>query len=261
MKGQWWRIFTSSWVHADLIGGMSLHLFFNMLSLAMLGKIVEESLGRKHFCLLYFPAGLAATAFYLVEISIRAKVFGQTDYLESTLIGASGCVLGLASAFAVMHPNRLIMILPWPFPMRALTAILVFCGLSLLLIFAPGILLAHTSPTGGAVWLNFRDTLEFLSKIAHSAHLGGAVWGFVYMGLIGWYRKPAPAMSSNLPINQEELALEAAMLDSLSPEQIKRELPYLMRKLRLSGPENMSRRELAFLQKAHNISQLQDSGS
>jgi membrane associated rhomboid family serine protease len=166
LHGEIWRVVSSSWVHADLLGLESLHLVFNMMSLAMLGQIVEESLGRKHFCLIYFPAGLLSVVFYLVEMLIRVEVLGQTEYLFKSLVGASGCVMGLAAAFAVMHPDRRIMILPWPFPIRAITAILVFCGLSLVLIFTP--------------YLNF---------VAHSAHLGGAIWGFIYMGLIGWYRK------------------------------------------------------------------------
>lgn len=161
MQGHWWEVFTCSWVHADLIGFNTLHLVFNMMSLAMLGQIIEGTLGRKHFCLIYFPAGIMAVAFFIIEIFLRSHFVWQQEFSNNVLVGASGCVMGLAAAFGVMFPNRLIMILPWPFPVRAITAIYVFCGISFVLMFTP-----------------------YLDFIAHSAHIGGAVWGFIYMRMI-----------------------------------------------------------------------------
>lgn len=166
-QGRWWEIFTYSWVHADLIGFETLHLVFNMMSLAMLGKIIEGTLGRKHFCLIYFPAGIMAVVFFVAEIYLRSHFVLQQESSNNVLVGASGCVMGLAAAFGVMHPDRLIMILPWPFPVRAITAIYVFCGISFILMFTP-----------------------YLDFIAHSAHLGGALWGFIYMRLIKWVKTP-----------------------------------------------------------------------
>jgi membrane associated rhomboid family serine protease len=231
LAGQWWRIFTTSWVHADLVGVGTLHLFFNMMSLAMLGQMVEGTLGRKHFCLIYFPAGLMAIFFYLAEMYVRIKILGQNDYLQNSLVGASGCITGLAAAFAVMHPNRRIVLLPWPFPIRASTAIIAFGLISLALIFIP--------------YLNF---------MAHSAHLGGLVWGFIYMGLIGWYKKPKATTSIGPFQNPQELAVEAAMLAAMTEEQMLIELPAVIRKLHYMGPGSLSRREQAFLLKARSMS-------
>jgi membrane associated rhomboid family serine protease len=234
LSGQWWRLFTCSWVHDDLIGYHTLHLFLNMLSLAALGQVVEGALGRKHFCLLYFPAGLLAVLFYLIEMTIRIGLLGHPEYMETSLVGASGCVMGLASAFAIMHPARRIMILPWPVPVRALTAILFFCGVSFMMIFTP--------------------ILDFM---AHSAHLGGALWGFFYMGLTGWYQQALPKVPSSLLENSDDFYPEKTLLESLDEKDIQRELPYLLKKLNLRGPENLSRMERAFLQKAHEKSLIQ----
>jgi len=231
LAGKWWQVFTCSWVHADLIGFSTLHLIFNMLSLAMLGKIVEDTLGRKHFCLIYFPAGLVAVLFYLVEIYIRAHFFNQAQSLQSSLVGASGCVMGLAVAFATMHPNRLIMIMPWPFPIRAITAIYLFCAVSLLFIFIP--------------YFNF---------IAHSAHLGGAVWGFIYMRLIGWQSQPKVDPSSIPLVTDEDLISEIAQVDTLSEKDVALEIPSIMRKLQQHGKESLTLRDQAILHKARLLS-------
>lgn len=225
--GQWWRLFTTSWVHDDLLGYHTLHLFLNMLSLAALGQVVESSLGRKHFLLVYLPAGLMAVLFYLAEMGFRISFLEQTDYLQSTLIGASGCVTGLVAAFAVMHPERWILILPWPFRVRALRAVLFLLFLSLVLIFNPS-----------------------TSFIAHSAHIGGAVWGFLYMGLIGWYRKPGTIVPHPIFMNPEDLSPESTMLQSLKEEDLRNELPYVLKKLTLRGPDSLNRIERAFLLKA-----------
>ncbi len=227
LSGEWWRLFTTSWVHDDLLGYRTLHLLLNMLSLAALGQVVEGSLGRKHFILIYIPAGLLAVIFYLSELWIRINLLEQTQYLQSTLIGASGCVTGLAAAFAVMHPERWILILPWPFRVRALRAVLFLLFLSLVLIFSP-----------------------YTDFIAHSAHIGGAVWGFLYMGLIGWYRQPKSVMPSQFSANPEEVAMERSLLQSLNEEDIQRELPYVLKKSDLLGQASLTKMEKAFLQKA-----------
>jgi membrane associated rhomboid family serine protease len=160
-QGQVWRLFTYSWVHADLIGLGTLHLAFNMMSLVMLGHVIEYHLGIRHFCCIYIPAGLLAAFFHLIESFIRNNFLQQTDFLQISLVGASGSVLGLAAAFGLLYPEHRIILFPWPFPVRASRALFFFALISVLFLFLP--------------YLNF---------IAHSAHLGGMFWGYLYLRLL-----------------------------------------------------------------------------
>ncbi|MFN2433282.1 MAG: rhomboid family intramembrane serine protease [Gemmatimonadota bacterium] len=127
-----------------LHGGL-FHLLFNLLVLWMMGGEVERFWGRSEFLRYYVICGLGAAAL--------AFVFA----FDGLVIGASGAVFGVMVAFALMFPNRLIYI--WfvvPVPAKVLVPVL----------FAIELLVV-----GG------RD------GVAHFAHVGGAVTGFLYLRL------------------------------------------------------------------------------
>ena len=138
-----WTFVTYMFVH----GGV-LHLALNMLMLFFFGPAVEERMGSRAFSIYYLLAGLGGAALSFV-IALFTPV--------SPFVGASGAVFGVALAFALHWPNTPILVFPLPFPIRAKWLVIILATLDLML------------AVSGA-----RD------GVAHLAHLGGFLFGFVY---------------------------------------------------------------------------------
>ena len=147
-----WQPLTYAFLHAG-IG----HLFFNMLGLWMFGSELEMMWGQKRFLQFLLASVLAAAAAQLL-------ITWLTGSMVPT-VGASGGLFGLLLAFGMLFPNRVIMPLFPPIPMKARTFVFVFGGLELLLGLSGG--------TG----------------IAHFAHLGGMLGGFL---MIRYWRRQSP---------------------------------------------------------------------
>jgi membrane associated rhomboid family serine protease len=97
-NGEWWRLLTAAFLHANL-----LHLGLNMLFLWWIGGPVEEAIGRGRFALLYIVSGLAGSA--------GALLFGHyglfgTDPSTHT-VGASGALFGILGAAFIFERQRL----------------------------------------------------------------------------------------------------------------------------------------------------------
>lgn len=119
------------------------HLLFNMFVLWMFGTMLERVWGPKRFFIFYFACGLAAAAAHLL--------------LEfAPAVGASGAIMGLFAAFAYLFPNTELFIFPIPFPIKAKFAVAIMAAIDLF---------GGVNPAG--------------SNIAHFAHLGGLVMGFI----------------------------------------------------------------------------------
>ena len=88
-NGEWWRLFTSAFLHANLI-----HIAFNMYFLWFVGTAVEQALGRGRFLLLYLVSALAGSA--------GALVWTPT----SPTVGASGALFGLLGAALILERQR-----------------------------------------------------------------------------------------------------------------------------------------------------------
>ncbi len=136
-----WQIVTYMFLHSTQWLG---HLILNMLMLWMFGTEIERVWGTREFVKYYFICGIGA---------------GLTSCLvfpHSTTIGASGAVFGVMLAFGFLFPNR--QILFWfIFPMRAISFILLCIGIELYSLF------------------NLTD------GVAHFAHLGGVLFGYLYL--------------------------------------------------------------------------------
>ena len=139
-----WQLVTYSFLHANLA-----HIFFNMFALYMFGGDIERLFGARFFAAYYFACVLSAALFHL---AVQAWT-GGTPY---PTIGASGGVYGLLLAYGLYFPNRQLMLLIPPIPMRARTFVIVFAVLELFL-----------GVTGTA------------AGIAHFAHLGGMLGGWL----------------------------------------------------------------------------------
>jgi membrane associated rhomboid family serine protease len=139
-----WQLVTYSFLHANLA-----HIFFNMFALYMFGSDIERLFGARFFTTYYFACVLSAAVFHLV---VQAWM-GAAPY---PTIGASGGVYGLLLAYGMYFPNRQLMLLIPPIPMRARTFVIVFAVIEMVL-----------GVTGTA------------AGVAHFAHLGGMLGGWL----------------------------------------------------------------------------------
>ena len=147
-----WQLVSYGFLH----GSMG-HLFFNMLGLWMFGAELERIWGGKRYLQFYFACILTAA---LTQLLVGLIAGGAPT------VGASGALFGLLMAFGMMFPNRIIMPLFPPIPMKAKVFVAVFGGLELLF-----------GVTGTQ------------SGVAHFAHLGGMLGGFL---MIRFWRGQAP---------------------------------------------------------------------
>ena len=149
-----WQVVTYAFLH-DIHN--LFHLFFNMLGLWMFGSDLERLWGPKRFLQYYAASVLAAAAAQLVVTAF----FGG-----GATVGASGGLFGLLLAFGMMFPNRTIMPLFPPIPMKAKVFVAIYGGLEL--------------------FLGVTGTQQ---GVAHFAHLGGMLGGFL---LIRYWQGRAP---------------------------------------------------------------------
>ncbi|MGW4031953.1 rhomboid family intramembrane serine protease [Streptomyces sp. NPDC004838] len=123
--GEWYRLFTSMFVHQEVA-----HIAFNMLALWFLGRMVEPALGRSRFLALYLVSGLGGDALvYLLENPARGT------------IGASGAIFGLVGAFAVLARRSNLDMRP----------VILIIGLNLLITFSQPDQISWEAHIGGLV--------------------------------------------------------------------------------------------------------------
>lgn len=188
-----WQIITHMFMH-----GSFMHILFNMFALWMFGSAVEQRLGVKKFLFLYFSAGLGAALFQVgfyyfnyipvfdslinsglsssqiyemlasnqVTGNITAEQFENLKAIfpvfNATMVGASGCIMGILVAFGMLNPNAELMLLFLPIPIKAKY-------------FIPGIIaLDIISALTGQSFFSPSNT-------AFMAHVGGAFIGFIIM--------------------------------------------------------------------------------
>ena len=147
-----WQLVTYSFLH-----GSFTHLFLNMLALFMFGSELERLFGRRRYLAYYFAAVLAAAVTQIV-VSTATGSFYPT-------VGASGGVFGLLLAYGIYFPRRTIVLLFPPIPMPAWLFVIVYAVIELYL--------GVTGTQAG---------------VAHFAHLGGMVGGFLMLRY--WRRQP-----------------------------------------------------------------------
>jgi membrane associated rhomboid family serine protease len=197
-----WQIFTHMFMHAPLPNIM--HIAFNMFALYSFGSALEHFWGGKKFVFFYISCGLGAALlhtgvnYYFFENGINTLVTNGYQKVEilkvlsegkfdtrwqevltvsdfqsfmgaylGNVVGASGAIYGLLVAFAFMFPNAELALMFIPIPIKAKY-------------FVPVLLLIdlYLGVSGGSLFGGS-------SGIAHFAHLGGALVGFLMM----WYWK------------------------------------------------------------------------
>jgi len=176
-----YQIITHMFMHGSLG-----HIFFNMFALWMFGKVLETVWGGKRFFIYYMITGLGASALHMLVNHLQiasamkevAQAYGIDNFSPETVeqllrrnsalaqkvgiglyvptVGASGAVFGVLLAFGMLFPNTQLMLLFPPIPIRAKYFVI---GYGILELY-----LGLTQPG---------------SNIAHFAHLGGMLFGFI----------------------------------------------------------------------------------
>lgn len=139
-----WQLISYLFLH----GGVG-HIFFNLFALWMFGQAIENLWGTRRFAVYYFITGIGAG---IIQLLIESG---------APTIGASGAVFGILLAFGMMFPERPILLLFFPFPIKAKYFVAIF-----------GVIQLLNGIRGG-------------SNVAYFAHLGGMVFGY---GLIQYWR-------------------------------------------------------------------------
>ncbi len=144
-----WQPVTYLFLHGGIF-----HILFNMLALWMFGTELERMWGSRYFTKYYFVTGLGAAATQIV-LAFMPGGFGDQMYLTTT-IGASGAIFGVLLAYALYFPNRTILFM-FIFPLPAKIFVMIIGAIAL-----------YSAMGGGG-------------GVAHSAHLGGLVAGYLYL--------------------------------------------------------------------------------
>ncbi|MFM1999616.1 MAG: hypothetical protein RL204_1563 [Bacteroidota bacterium] len=189
-----WQIFTHMFAHDQK---NIMHIFFNMYALFLFGTSLERYWGPKRFLFYYLFAGLGAFGLHefinyleiqkieamLTSEQLRAvyeegasilqqgKNFsdpgmGSLNFaLNIGIVGASGCVFGVLLAFGMLFPNTELMLMFPPIPLKAKWFVIIYGGIELMMALQ-----------------NAPD-----DNVAHFAHLGGMIFGFILLKY--WQKK------------------------------------------------------------------------
>ena len=194
-KFEYWQLLSHMFMHGNIN-----HILFNMFGLWMFGSPLEKMWGKNKFLFFYISAGLGAAALQMIMYYVQfssisdqiiqlgygsdslnkllneglydpriLEVVNESDLIDliknynSSMVGASGAIYGILVAFALIFPNSELFILFIPFPIKAkfLVPILIL----------------------GDLFFGFSS--YSVGPIAHFAHIGGALTGFLIM----WYWK------------------------------------------------------------------------
>lgn len=171
-----YQLITYMFMHANFM-----HILFNMFAVWMFGGLIERALGQKRFLIYFLVCGVGAgviqevVQYFSVYYSITPRdilTFSNSfEVMKSlstqlnglTTVGASGAVFGILLAFGMMFPDERLFIFPIPIPLKAKWLVIGYAVIELALgVGSPG------------------------DSVAHFAHLGGMLFGFL---LLRYWRK------------------------------------------------------------------------
>jgi membrane associated rhomboid family serine protease len=145
-----WQLLTYGFLH-----GSTTHIFFNMFGLWMFGRDIEQFMGSQRFLIYFIVCVVGAGIVQLIVAGMQGGLYPT--------VGASGGVFGILLAYGLTFPNRIVVPLFPPIPMRAITFVFIY-----------GLLELYLGVSGGA------------PGVANFAHLGGMLFGFL---LIQYWRR------------------------------------------------------------------------
>ncbi|HZE19514.1 MAG TPA: rhomboid family intramembrane serine protease [Candidatus Angelobacter sp.] len=148
-----WQLATYMFLHGGLF-----HIGFNLLALWMFGTELESLWGTRKFLRFYFITGIGA--------AIMTTLVGPNSY--TVTIGASGAIYGLLAAYGLLFPDRVIL-LYFVLPIRAKYLVLIL-----------GLITFWSSVSASG------------DGVAHVAHLGGMIFGWLYLRGPKWPKPGNP---------------------------------------------------------------------
>lgn len=152
-SGYVWQLLTYQFMHASF-----LHIFLNCWAIFVFGREVEIYLGKARMLALYFSSGIAGGLLQILGTWLLPDHFGG-----GAVVGASAGAFGLVTAYAVLFPNRVLILLLFfvlPVKMRARTLLWLSIAMAVAGVIVP------------------------FGNIAHAAHLGGILSGYVFSRLM-----------------------------------------------------------------------------
>ena len=157
LAGFWpWQVLTYAFLHGNFS-----HILFNMFALWMFGVQIENVWGSRRFAIYYFICVVGAG---IIQLFVATAMAAESGVYPT--VGASGGVFGILLAFGMMFPERYIMLLIPPIPIKAKWFVIFYGALEL-----------------------FFGVSGLSPGVAHFAHLGGMLFGFV---LIQYWRGKLP---------------------------------------------------------------------
>ena len=207
---QIWRLITYQFLHADII-----HILFNMLGLYFLGPTLERHWGSKKFLIFYLSCGVAGGLFYTFLVALK--------FLWSVpMIGASGAILGMLAACAILFPHFVVFLIVFPIPIRVAAVILIF--------IASVVVLSKGDNAGG-----------------EAAHLGGMCAGAIYVFSEGWRQRVKMKIRRN--IRQRKMT---------DHRDLQTEVDRILKKVHDNGLHSLTYKEKKILKQATKEEQMRN---
>ena len=204
---QFWRLITYQFVHWDFS-----HIFFNMLGLFFLGPPLESRWGSKKFLTFYLSCGAAGGLFYIFLV--------YTGFLRpGPMAGASGAVLGVLTACAILCPQMVVFLFFFPLPIRVAAIVLI--------LYSVVTLLSNGANAGG-----------------EACHLAGIAAGALYVLSDSW----RTALKLRIKSSRWEKHVE-------SERRLRIEVDRILRKVHESGLHSLTASEKRILKQATRLEQ------
>ena len=160
-----WQIISHMFMHGDLT-----HLVFNMFAVWMFGAQLENLWGSKRFLNYYILTGLGAALLHFIIFhffELNHNPYQEIMIERHVVLGASGCLFGLLVAFGLLFPNTQLFFLFIPFPIKAKYFVIIY----------------------GLIELYYGVQNNPHDNVAHFAHLGGMLFGFIIIKYWQWNNK------------------------------------------------------------------------
>ena len=209
-----WRLFTYMFLHGGFF-----HLLINMWGVYLFGSMLEQYMGSRKFLLLYFTSGLFAGIFW--------TLFNWNS--PAVCVGASGALFGVMVAAAMLFPDMMIMLLIPPIPLKLKTFAIIY-----------------------ALIETFSAFLGFEENVAHLAHIGGIIAGYVLIRFLYPIRtydilKP---LKTKLHIRLDRGFSEKASKNWTVTDISGKKLDEILDKISRSGINSLTEKEITILRQA-----------
>ncbi|MBN1981239.1 MAG: rhomboid family intramembrane serine protease [Chitinivibrionales bacterium] len=207
--GAWWQCVTYLFLHAPSFPPW--HLLFNMLGLWMFGNALEQMWGSRQFTIFYFVVGIGSGMLSLLTVF----------FLKAPIIGASGAILGILTAYAYYFPHQQILLF-FIIPVSVRLAVIIFGLISLL-----------------GAWSGY-------GGVAHLTHLGGILVALLYLR---YYNQVTAFLSHIQALRAERRMRKVAARKIAADRYFEEVIDPILKKISEAGMNSLTKEELENLNK------------